>query len=306
MTTTIRAAASSNSNAPNTPTNDDVQQYLLHAQQAARAAGAILRDHIGCCSQQQNDLTQTKQSNPKDIVTQYDRQAQQAVQSILQSHYPHHAFLGEEDVLPGAEASEQALVSILKHDFVWICDPIDGTANFAAGLPLAGVTVSLVHQGQALLGVVYDPLRDELFVAVRGQGATCNGRPIQVATGVKHLKDALINAGCPADPAAFATSVKGIQALNGATRGVRMMACSALTTAWIASGRLAGHFGYDLSSWDLVAGALLIQEAGGKVTDLDGSEYQVTTRNMLCSNGLIHEETLEILRQADAVSFVRS
>jgi myo-inositol-1(or 4)-monophosphatase len=123
---------------------------------------------------------------------------------------------------------------------------------------------------------------------------------------VTDVKDAIINAGCPADPNAFNTSMRGVLALNSKCRGLRVIACSALTTAWISSGRLSAHFGYDLSSWDLVAGALLIQEAGGKVSDLDGTPYKLETRNMLCSNGLVHDEVLNILREADAVSFTRS
>eukprot|EP00957_Ditylum_brightwellii_P191368 14570594-Ditylum_brightwellii.AAC.1 len=100
--------------------------------------------------------------------------------------------------------------------------------------------------------------------------------------------------------------MRGVLALNSKSRGLRVIACSALTTAWIAAGRLTAHFGYDLSSWDLCAGALLIKEAGGLVTDLDGSPYVLETRNMLCSNGRVHDEILDILREADAVSFERS
>jgi myo-inositol-1(or 4)-monophosphatase len=133
--------------------------------------------------------------------------------------------------------------------------------------------------------------------AVRGQGDTCNGAPLRVATGITQVQDAIINAGCPADPNAFAASMRGIAALNSECRGLRMIACSALTTAWIAAGRLTAHFGYDLSSWDLVAGALLIQEAGDCVTDLDGSPYRLETRNMLCSNGLVHTPVLDVLRR---------
>jgi myo-inositol-1(or 4)-monophosphatase len=133
-----------------------------------------------------------------------------------------------------------------------------------------------------------------------------NGVSIQVAQAVTSVNEAIINAGCPADPNAFQTSMRGLLALNGQSRGLRMIACSALTLAWIASGRLGAYFGYDLSSWDALAGALLILEAGGQVTDLDGSEYKLETRNLLCSNGYVHDEILNILREADAVSFTRS
>lgn len=289
------------------------------AEAAARAAGQIIVNNLGCASKRQATDNEGVNSNTdesskiktsiKDIVTEHDKKAQVAVEGIIRGTYPDHSFLGEEDVDPGAAASEQALTDLLSQTnsgFLWICDPIDGTANFASGLSLCAVTVSVVYRGIAVVGVVYDPHADEMFSAVRGRGATVNGRRLQVATGISNVSDSIINAGCPADPNAFAASMRGIAALNSKSRGLRMIACSALTTAWIAAGRLTAHFGYDLSSWDLVAGALLIQEAGGLVTDLDGSPYRIETRNMLCSNGLVHEPILHVLQEADAVSFSRS
>lgn len=288
-------------------TLDDTQELLETAEQAARAAGEIIRSHVGCCSEVEEEC-EIKYSI-KDIVTQYDEQAQDAVESVVLAKYPTHAFLGEEDVDPGAAASQAALEKILadsKSDWLWILDPIDGTANFGSGLSLCAVTMGVVYKGTPIIGVVYDPHADEMFSAVKGQGATLNGAPMQAALSVTEAKDAIVNAGCPADPNAFAASMRGVLALNSRTRGLRMIACSALTTAWIAAGRLTAHFGYDLSSWDLVAGALLIDEAGGLVTDLDGSPYKLETRNMLCSNGAVHDEILSVLRDADAVSFTRS
>lgn len=168
------------------------------------------------------------------------------------------------------------------------------------------MTLAVVYKGTVVVGVIYDPHREEMFGAVQGYGATCNGEPMRVAHAVTSVNEAIVNAGCPADPNAFDASVRGIMALNRHSRGIRMIACSALTLAWIASGRLAAHYGYDLSAWDLVAGALLVHEAGGKVTDLDGTDYVLETRNMLCSNGHVHDEILKILTDADAVTFTRS
>lgn len=299
----------------------DLTGLAQTAEAAARAAGQVIVDNLGCASKRESttgrddDETSSSPSTSqvktsiKDIVTEHDKKAQIAVEGIIRAAYPNHSFLGEEDVVPGAAASEQALTDLLHQSesgYLWICDPIDGTANFASGLALCGVTVSVVYRGTAIVGVIYDPHADEMFTAVKGQGATVNGQPLQVAKGITGIKDSIINAGCPADPQAFAASMRGIAALNSQSRGLRMIACSALTTAWIAAGRLTAHFGYDLSSWDLVAGALLIQEAGGLVTDLDGSPYRLETRNMLCSNGLVHEPILDVLKEANAVSFTRS
>ncbi|GAX19335.1 myo-inositol-1(or 4)-monophosphatase [Fistulifera solaris] len=291
----------------------ECQEIMVVAQQAAMVAGKTIRSHLGCSSEVGGlkESTDFKvKTTIKDIVTQYDSQAQHAVEDIIRKSFPEHSFLGEENVAPGAAASEQALVDALQETpsgFVWICDPIDGTANFAAGLPLCGVTVSVIFKGDPIVGVIYDPNSDEMFSAIRGHGAYLNNNiPLVVAKTTTDIKDAIINAGCPSDPNAFAVSMKGVLALNSKCRGLRMIACSALTTAWIAAGRMTAHFGYDLSSWDLVAGALIIHEAGGRVTDLDGSPYKVTTRNMLCSNGAIHDQVLKALKDADAIAFSRS
>jgi myo-inositol-1(or 4)-monophosphatase len=317
-------------------TLQECQNLLSTAERAARAAGAIIAAHSGCGSFNNNNIENQQQQqqeiilekfNLKDIVTKYDKQAQEAIEAIVRHDFPTHSFLGEEHVASGGAASELALVQALQATttgFVWICDPIDGTANFASGLPLSAVTVSVVYMGTPIVGVVYDPHGNELYSAIRGQGAALNGRPITTTTTTTTrsslgaissassskvlLKNSIVNAGCPADPNAFAASMRGVLALNAKCRGIRIIACSALTTAWIASGRLTAHFGYDLSSWDLVAGALLIQEAGGTVTELDGSAYRLETRTMLCSNGSVelHDEILSILKAADAISFTRT
>eukprot|EP00977_Amphora_coffeiformis_P001152 scaffold244_cov172-Amphora_coffeaeformis.AAC.5 len=305
-------------------TSKDLEGLRQTAEAAARAAGQVIVENLGCASKRRqgsaaasadndgsNNAAEQVKTSIKDIVTEHDKKAQIAVESIIRGAYPNHSFLGEEDVDPGAAASEQALTDFLSQTesgFLWICDPIDGTANFASGLAMCAVTVSVVYQGTPLIGVIFDPHAEEMFTAVKGQGASVNGQPLTVAMGITDVKDSIINAGCPADPNAFAASMRGIAALNSKCRGLRMIACSALTTAWIAAGRLTAHFGYDLSSWDLVAGALLIQEAGGLVTDLDGSPYRLETRNMLCSNGepSVHNSILQVLKDADATSFLRS
>jgi myo-inositol-1(or 4)-monophosphatase len=221
--------------------NESLDQLLETAQSAARAAGSIIVKHLGCSNQQPessesdgDDKSQvsvtTVKFSIKDVVTQYDKEAQAAVLSVIRTKYPSHAFLGEEDVAAGSQASEDALDQRLKQTmggfsagadskiqdttsnpdegFLWICDPIDGTANFASGLPLCGVTIALVYQGIPLIGVIYDPHRDELFSAIRNQGATMNGQAIHVTKSITGMKDAIINAGCPADPNAFATSMR--------------------------------------------------------------------------------------------------
>jgi len=308
-----------------------LQSMVVTAEKAARAAGKVIKEaqessfaeHVN--GSKSTSTSTEEKVNIKDIVTKYDKQAQIAMEQIIRSEFPFHSFLGEEDVAAGGDASAQALADALNEsgdeagtDYVWIVDPIDGTANFASGLDLCGVTVAVVDKtnGKPLIGVIYDPHKDEMFVAVDGKGAYCNKKllnKMSIASGSSSLKDTIVNAGCPADPNAFEASMRGIGALNSKCRGLRMIACSALTLAWVASNRLGAHFGYDLSSWDLVAGALIIQEAGGNVSDIDGSAYNVQTRNMLVSSPEsnigdenVHQEILDVLKEADAISFDRS
>lgn len=297
------------------------REILATAEQAAKAAGQVIDENLGC-SGEQDDFD--VKANIKDIVTKYDKMAQDRVMKIVVSAYPDHIFLGEEDVGAGGEASSKALDEKLKAtagNYLWICDPIDGTANFASGMPICGVTMAVLYQGKPIVACIYDPHRDELFSTIKGQGAwlsttldtTGEVKMTSLTAGrdtyTMKLSDAIVNAGCPADPNAFAASMRGMMALNSKARGLRVLACSCVTLAWIASGRLSGHFGYDLSSWDLVAGAMLIQESGGHVTDLDGSDYRVETRNMLCTSNRVprsvHQEILDTLDEADATSYSR-
>jgi len=291
--------------------NELLRSMVITAEKAARAAGKVILD-----GQESLDSSVSEQKvNIKDIVTKYDKITQDVIEQTIRKEFPHPSFLGEENVAAGGDASTEALARALSNgsdDYVWIVDPIDGTANFASGLNLCGVTIAVVDKktNKALIGVIYDPHREEMFVAVDGRGAYCNQKPIQSNNNASLLQDTIINAGCPADPNAFAASMRGASALNSKCRGLRVIACSALTLAWIASNRLGAHFGYDLSSWDLVAGALIIREAGGKITNINGSPYDVQTRSMLattksCSGG-VHDEILQVLKEADAVSFERT
>lgn len=226
---------------------------LATAEQAARAAGEIIRSNSGCCSEMAEEC-EIKYSI-KDIVTEYDKTAQNAIEKVVRTNHPDHSFLGEEDVEAGGAASEAALLKALESSstgWIWICDPIDGTANFASGLALCAATIGFVYKGTPVVCATYDPFSDECFTAIKGQGAFLNGERLQVSKAITSVGDAIINAGCPADPNAFETSMRGFLVLNGKSRGLRVIACSALTTAWIAAGRLTAHFGYDLSSWDLV------------------------------------------------------
>lgn len=212
--------------------------------------------------------------------------------------FPHHNFLGEEDVPPGKEASAAAIQQKLldtKDEWLWIVDPIDGTTNFVHGMPLCMPSIAATYNGKVMVGVIYDCHRDELFTAITGQGAFMNGKTITVGPQAT-LGDAIVAMGSPPAIESMNMSLKGIAALMPKVRTIRMLGSAALMLAWVANGRLTCYWEYDLSSWDISAGALLIQEAGGTFTDLDGNDFTVQTRKICATNGFIHDELLHVLR----------
>ena len=210
--------------------------------------------------------------------------------------------MGEEDVPPGKEASaaaiQQKLMNITNEagkGWLWIVDPIDGTTNFVHGMPLCMPSIAATYRGQVMVGVIYDGHRDELFTAVAGRGAYLNGKPITVGSQ-ETLSDAVVAMGSPPAVESMQMSLKGVAAFMPRVRTIRMLGSAALMLAWVANGRLTCYWEYDLSSWDVAAGALLIQEAGGRFTDLDGNDFSLTTRKICATNGHIHDEVLHVLR----------
>ena len=199
--------------------DETLREMLSTAEYAVRQAGEIILSNLGCGAFEE-DTCEIKTSI-KDVVTVYDKACQDKIQTIIESTYPNHRILGEEDVAPGAAASEAALEAALeKNDgFMWIIDPIDGTANFSSGLALCGVIISIVYQHTPVIGVCYDPHADEIFTAIKGRGAFVqkgnkDKEQMFVSTAVTDISDAIINAGCPADKNAFDTSMKGVIHLN--------------------------------------------------------------------------------------------
>lgn len=217
--------------------------------------------------------------------------------------FPNHDFLGEEDVSPGKEASAAAIEAKLSNSdstWLWIVDPIDGTTNFVHGMPLSMPSVAAAYKGEVMVGVIYDPHRDELFTATRGGGSFMNGKPIKVGEQGS-IGDAVVAMGSPPADESMQMSLKGVQALMPKVRTIRMIGSAAVMLAWVANGRLTCYWEYDLSSWDISAGALLIQEAGGRFTDLEGNDFTLRTRKMCASNGIIHNEILNVLNESGVI-----
>ena len=289
-------------------------EVLEVARAAARAGGARAAAGLGRARQ----VSRKGAAASRDLVTEVDLEVQKIVQKEITVAYPEHAFLGEEGC--GVGAAEE-LAAAAGDNWLWVVDPIDGTTNFVhgtrppdscpapfspdcradnetrTGLPLCSVSIAACRNGLPAVGVVYDPERDELFEAVEGGGAWLNGARLHVSSEVA-AADALVATGYGASAEATAPFLKGMQALTALpVRSVRMLGSACIMLAWVAAGRLEAYYEADLNPWDTAAGALLVREAGGCVTDLAGAEYGLGTRPILASNRSTHDELLGALQR---------
>ncbi|MED4601555.1 inositol monophosphatase family protein [Paenibacillus validus] len=238
--------------------------------------------------------------SPHDLVTEVDKGAELMIRKLIHTHFPSHAILGEEGVEPGPEASKAALAQVSDEEYLWIIDPLDGTTNFVHGFPFFSVSIALAYRGEVIVGVVYNPVHNELFVAEKGKGAYLRGKRMHVSSETA-LRDSLIATGFPADrKVALAHNLKGVQAVSPYVRNLRVAGSAALHMAYVAAGRLSGFWEIGLNAWDMAAGALLIQESGGRVTDTLGNPYHLGVRHVLATNGHIHEELAHHLGTAEA------
>ncbi|MFZ8845559.1 inositol monophosphatase family protein [Thermoflexus sp.] len=224
-----------------------------------------------------------------DLVTEADLAAERVLISRIREAFPDHHLLSEES----GEILQDS-------PWLWVVDPLDGTTNFAHGFPVFSVSIALLHEGQRVLGVVYDVMRDELFAARRGEGAFLNGRPIRVSR-TSRLEAALLVTGFPYDrqESPFDNTQEFV-ALLKRCHGVLRVGSAALDLAAVAAGRLDGYWEFRLSPWDLAAGALLVEEAGGRVTTPTGDPLPPLATDIVATNGRIHEELLKALAAARA------
>lgn len=270
------------------------KSYTAVAVNAAAKAGEWIRSRQGTHGQ-----LSTKTSG-QDLVTEIDKGAEQMIRRLILTHFPDHAILGEESVEPGEEASIRALSEAQGEEYLWIIDPIDGTTNFVHGFPFYSVSIALAHKGEVILGVIYDPSRDEMFVAEKGKGAYVHGVRMAVSRE-ERLAEGLIAVGFPADPIVkLPINLRGIEALAPRARSLRAGGSAALHLAHVAAGRLSGYWEAGLNAWDIAAGALLVAESGGRVSDTLGEAYHLGVRNIVATNGALHAELLTVLKEADA------
>jgi len=266
------------------------QEVLAVAAEAARAAGRIIARKVGA------EVVKTK-AFAADLLTEVDGECEGVIHATVTHAFPEHAFLGEETAGTPEAIAEQLKVP----GWLWVVDPIDGTTNFAAGQPLSAVSIGVCRDGILRVGVIYDPFRDELFSAVVGRGTHLNGKAISVSQGARDLSEAVVASGAPPNPKSARPCFRAMTLLAPPrTRTVRILGSAAVNFAWVACGRLDAWFEPDLNPWDSAAGALLVREAGGQVTDCLGVEYVLSTRPICASNGALHAELLGVLAEASA------
>ncbi len=258
-----------------------MSETLTLVQEIARQAGAMLRDGFG-------RVTHIEHKGTTDLVTDYDRRSEALILTALRARFPDHAVLAEESGASGGDGSSGG--------YRWLVDPLDGTTNFAHGLPTFAVSIALTLDSRPILGVVYDPMRDELFAAEAGKGATLNGAPIRVSEETT-LQEALLATGFTYDLRnAPRNNFREFEQIHMQVQGIRRAGSAALDAAWVGAGRLDAYWEFGLKPWDFAAGALIAQEAGGRASTADGSEDFVSGASILVSNGHLHERMLALLR----------
>ncbi|MBS0351773.1 MAG: inositol monophosphatase [Proteobacteria bacterium] len=247
--------------------------------QAVRQASKIILRNMD-----RLDTLKVSQKAHNDFVTEVDKRSEQEIIQVIRKAYPEHGILGEES---GYEEGG---------DYCWVIDPLDGTTNYIHGFPHFSISIAVKHKDVLEAGVIYDPVRNELFAAARGKGATCNDKRIRVSS-VKKLSEALIGTGFPhREIEHVAPFIKTLTAILPLSAGIRRAGSAALDLAYVAAGRLDGFWEAYLKEWDMAAGALIIQEAGGVVTGFTGKTDHLQTGNVVTANSKIHQALLDVLK----------
>jgi len=252
--------------------------YLETAIDIARESGALLAAYF-------EKRVAFELKGDFDLVTEADRASERLVVERLRSHFPSHSIVAEEG--GGHEG---------KSGYRWYVDPLDGTTNFAHGYPIYNVTMGLEQDGEMLVGVIFDPSRQEMFSAERGAGAYLNNRRIRVSAS-KRLAESLVSTGFPSRKRHLNVNIHFYHQMAMATHGVRRGGSAAIDLAYVACGRLDAFWEFGLNPWDMAAGTLLVTEAGGWCSDMKGGVHTMRSPHLLTDNGTIHPETLELFAE---------
>ena len=250
-----------------------MSNYLPDLEGIAREAGTLLMAYFGQVT--------IEYKGEVDLVTEADRAAEKLIVERLRARWPEHGIVAEEGTRTEAEA-----------EYRWYVDPLDGTTNFAHGYPVFCVSIALARRdGQLESGVLYDPTRDEMFAAERGEGATLNGRAIHVSKTTR-LAESILGTGFPSHKRHKNPNIFFYHQITLRSHGVRRAGSAALDLANVSCGRYDGFWEFNLNPWDTAAGVLLVEEAGGRVTRFDGTPFRLDSREVLASNGVIHQELI--------------
>lgn len=255
---------------------DELKRVLL---EAAKAGGAIIKEYF------QGSFKVDNKTSINDLVTEVDKHSEKVIIDTIKNTYPEHSII-----------SEEVGELIQDSDYNWIIDPIDGTVNFAHGIPICCVSIGLKYKEDLLLGAVYNPIMNELFFAEKGKGATLNGEKITVSEKSEFKKACLVTGFPYKWPKTYEHPIKVFERFIMEGLPVRRLGSAAIDLCWVACGRFDGFWEYNLNPWDVAAGYLIVQEAGGIITNFDGEPYDVDDKETLATNGVIHNDMLKLIR----------
>ena len=256
---------------------DDLREVLLDA---TKEAGKIILQYFdGIFKIDHKD-------GINNLVTEVDKLSEDKIIKVIRKSFPTHSIISE-------EVGEMMKPS----DYQWIIDPIDGTVNFAHGIPICCVSIGVLHNNELILGTVYNPMMNELFFAEKGKGATLNGQPIKVSAK-SNFKTAFLVTGFPYNwPESEQHPIKVFEKLILEGLPIRRLGSAAIDLCWVACGRFDGFWEYNLQAWDVAAGYLIVQEAGGTITNFEGEPVDVFTKQTLATNGLIHDAMVDVIKK---------
>jgi len=252
-------------------------EYLMASEEAARKAGQLLKENI-------SKSDEIFYKGAVDLVTPFDTKAQRTILDHLSSFFPDHGYLAEEGLSQNKGAEMR-----------WIIDPLDGTTNYAHHFPVFTISIALERRSEIILGLVYDPMREEMFSVLKGQGAFLNGKKICVSD-IDELDKSLLATGFPYD--VRVSQENNISHFNNfiiRAQGIRRCGSAAMDLCYVACGRFDGFWELKLKPWDVAAGTLIVQEAGGQVSDFRGGEFSIFGSEVLATNGAIHQQMVDIL-----------
>ena len=252
-------------------------QWKLFAVDLARKAGALLKEQF-------NQKHEINYKGDINLVTEADKMSEDLIIAALSRKFPDHGILSEESpMITGAGKLR------------WIIDPLDGTTNYAHGYPIFCVSIALENEGEIILGVVYDPMRDEIFVAERGEGAYLNDKKLTVSH-IDNISKSLLATGFPYDiRESKENNLDYFNSMAINVQAIRRAGAAALDLAYLAAGRFDGFWELKLKPWDTAAGCLMVEEAGGVISDIAGKKWHLQSPSLLASNGLIHEQMIKVL-----------